>query len=81
MAKKEVKKDFDITAKVKMIATKTAPHHEEGEEFECHPNIAHNVFKKKGYAKFADPKDEADLSEVNEVTLEKLSEVAQGKAK
>ena len=66
---KEIVKEFDATAKVKMIATATAPHHKEGEEFEVHPNIAHNVFHKKGYAKFVDAKDEKDLTNVNEVTL------------
>jgi hypothetical protein len=69
MAKTDTGKPFDGRAKVKMIATAKAPFHNEGEEFECHPNIAHNVFKKKGYAKFVNPEDDKDLANVDESVL------------
>jgi len=40
-------KIIDITDKVKVIATKTAPYHEEGEEIELAPAVAEKMIKNK----------------------------------
>lgn len=69
--KEEQGKPFDGRAKVKMIATATAPYHSEGEEIITHPNLAHNVYKKNGWATFAEPEDEKDLANVDEDELAK----------
>jgi len=77
MAEKDTGKPYDGRAKMKMIATSKFPknmnehHFEEGEEFETHPNLAHNVYKKNGWATFANPEDEQDLSNVDTSILPK----------
>lgn len=57
--KTEESKDFtpekgavDLTQRVKLVATKSAPYHEEDEKFEAAPALA-EMFIKQGFAKKA----------------------------
>lgn len=61
---KEEGKPVDLTARVKMKATATAPDHREGEEVEMHPNVARHLANQGffTYVRLSDEKDDANVS-------------------